>query len=107
MMRLVLFLLFSVTVIAGDHCADIFAPPNLLVVTKQGCEIKQSDDSRNPTMAGTYRLRVWVEYPNKKRWSILYAVREPGEVEKAMKDCAQWMKCVQKKQRKLLQKKGK
>jgi hypothetical protein len=98
MMRLVLFLLFSVTVIAGDHCADIFAPPNLLVVTKQGCEIKQSDDSRNPTMAGTY---------HKKRWSILYAVREPGEVEKAMKDCAQWMKCVQKKQRKLLQKKGK
>jgi hypothetical protein len=106
-MKTLVFVIFftSFVVYARDQCADIYEPPNLLVVTKQGCAINRVDDPRNPTMAGCYHLRVWVEYPDKKRWSILYAVRERGELEKAMRDCAGWMKCVQKKQRKLLRKK--
>ena len=79
--------------IGADKCRDVIYP-DLWPIAKVGCEIRQQDVDAKVIMPGWY-VRVFAEN-QEKRWSVLFAVRPPNERDKALKDCDEWLTCVNK-----------
>ncbi len=80
---------------AGDNCAKTYEPPELPNVSSLGCRVQLTYEP--PNKFYRWHTRVWTKSADGKEWSILYSVREANESNKALKDCDQWMACVNRK----------
>ncbi len=70
-------------------------PPRPAEVKHFGCHATQTTDPERKTH--WWQLHVWAEYEVSDKWIVLYSMREgTGNIDKSLKDCAHWMKTVEK-----------
>jgi hypothetical protein len=80
---------------AADQCSPL-PPEEHLTAPVRGCSITQK---ASPDLH--WYVWVWTEKANGEKWKQLYSGRNPEELSKAMKDCNEWLSCVEKAQRKV------
>lgn len=67
--------------------------PSRFDYVKQGCTIRPN--GHQGTFQG-WETHVWVEYKDETRWETLYSLREFRQRKKALIDCDDWLKKLEK-----------